>query len=356
VLLFLPLGAALSLTGLRRATVVVTALLLSSTVEALQLLVPGRHASVGDLTFDSLGALVGALLPPLAVLAARGSRASREMLCTAFVATAIVLVTLPVPLSRSARPEGRLHVRLRPDFGHLALLPGEVLDARAGTRPLADTILMPGDPLGMDLAAGSSLNVRFALHAPPDPHRDTGLLRIHDDRGHEVVYLGLRGDRLLHRERQVAGELRLESPAVVTPIPRPATGPVLEAWVTPTREGTCQGIAPSNGAPRDGREGVCGQGLTPGSGWRFIADPPELPNGARALLSMAWVMVLVFPIGLTGPRPTRGIAAGGGVLLAMLWAGGQAGLLAPSSLELLAVPVGFAMGSLARGALLRVIP
>jgi hypothetical protein len=57
--LFLPVGAALCLLGLRRRTTVITAICLSTTVEITQLFVPGRTSSVDDVLLNTLGALLG---------------------------------------------------------------------------------------------------------------------------------------------------------------------------------------------------------------------------------------------------------------------------------------------------------
>jgi glycopeptide antibiotics resistance protein len=60
--LFLPLGAALCLLGLRRRTTLLTALLLSAPIEIAQLFVPGRTTSVDDVLLNALGALLGHVL------------------------------------------------------------------------------------------------------------------------------------------------------------------------------------------------------------------------------------------------------------------------------------------------------
>ena len=61
-LLFVPLGAALCVLGLRIRTTILAASGLAALVEAAQLLVPGRTTSVDDLLLNTLGALLGHLL------------------------------------------------------------------------------------------------------------------------------------------------------------------------------------------------------------------------------------------------------------------------------------------------------
>ena len=58
-LLFLPLGAALSLLGLRVRTTLLIAFSVSALIEITQLFVPGRTTSVDDVLLNTLGALLG---------------------------------------------------------------------------------------------------------------------------------------------------------------------------------------------------------------------------------------------------------------------------------------------------------
>jgi VanZ family protein len=61
-LLFVPLGAALCVLGLRIRTTILVAGGLAALVEVAQLVVPGRTTSVDDLLLNTLGALLGHLL------------------------------------------------------------------------------------------------------------------------------------------------------------------------------------------------------------------------------------------------------------------------------------------------------
>ena len=58
-LLFLPLGAALSLLDFRLRTTVLIAFSVSALIEITQLFVPGRTTAVDDVLLNTLGALLG---------------------------------------------------------------------------------------------------------------------------------------------------------------------------------------------------------------------------------------------------------------------------------------------------------
>lgn len=62
IFLFLPLGAALCLLGLRRRRIVLAGFCLSAAIEITQLVIPGRTTSSDDVLCNTLGAFVGFLL------------------------------------------------------------------------------------------------------------------------------------------------------------------------------------------------------------------------------------------------------------------------------------------------------
>jgi glycopeptide antibiotics resistance protein len=62
VLLFLPLGAALCLLGVRRRATILAGFCLSAAIEITQLFIPGRTTSADDVLCNMLGVLVGCVL------------------------------------------------------------------------------------------------------------------------------------------------------------------------------------------------------------------------------------------------------------------------------------------------------
>lgn len=98
VFLFVPLGAGLALLGLGAARALVASLLLSCSVELIQLYLPGRDASLYDVLSNSLGAGLGALL--WRTLAARPQhwRAHLAFTCTILLFTALGWLARPAVL------------------------------------------------------------------------------------------------------------------------------------------------------------------------------------------------------------------------------------------------------------------
>ena len=62
IVLFTPLGATLCLLGLRRRTVVVAGLCFSTSIEIVQLVIPGRTTSINDVLLNTLSTFLGFVL------------------------------------------------------------------------------------------------------------------------------------------------------------------------------------------------------------------------------------------------------------------------------------------------------
>lgn len=347
-LLFLPLGLLLS--GLSRpgvrAAVVATGV--SATMEGLQAFVPGRHSSAGDLLFNALGALSGVLLLQVLRQTAWGSWRVRHAWAATGVAVAVGSVVLGAWLAAPDGPQGRLHIRVQPVFGHLAPLPGTVTSASFGGLLLQDTVLGAGDAMVHEFLQTPETAVAFSLTRPLERGRDTGLLRAHDDPGDEVLFLGLRGDHLIYRERTRSARFLLEVPSFALELEGrlepPAQG---VARVTRGSGGVCLSVAGAATVER------CGEGVTAGSSWRFFADVPRVPRPIREGISLLWVGALLFPVGLSG---VGWVGRSGAVAVcwgALLLAASTSPLLAPTFVELLAVPGGIAAGMTVRGAIPR---
>src|SRR5574341_727918 len=136
LMLFLPLGAALSLCGWRSRWAVLGAALLSAGIECTQLIIPGRDPSIGDVLFNTAGGAAGVgllrtsgvWLRPTAIRA-RGLLAAATLAALAcFTATGYVL--LP------DLPDARYFGQWTPNLGHLVWYRARVLSASLDRLPL----------------------------------------------------------------------------------------------------------------------------------------------------------------------------------------------------------------------------
>jgi hypothetical protein len=305
VLLFLPLGAALALGGMRGLRLAAAGALLSITVECAQQWIPGRDPSLGDVCFNTLGTAMGGLLLRTAPRWLAPGRAAWHSLGAALVVAGIWLAT--GWLFQAAGPATAYVASLRPDLPHLGLYPGRVLAATLGARPLTEGSRLDATPL----AAGAPL--RVVAVAGPAPGRLSPLIAISDARGREMVLLSIDHADLSLWTRTHGTDWRLDRPDLRA---RGALGGVapgdtfaVAAW---REDGTfC--------LSRDTRR-WCGRGYSLADGWKLIFDLTHAPGWLVVALEAAWVGGLLVPIGLLIRRHVCSAAAlvvaGGGLFAA----------------------------------------
>ena len=119
VLLFTPLGMGLALMGLRPWITVLSAALLSISIELTQLFIQGRDANVGDILSNTLGCAIGMLL----VITSRSwlypsRRLASRLSLVAGVAVA-GLVFLTGFLLQASFPNTTYYGHWTPNLGHL---------------------------------------------------------------------------------------------------------------------------------------------------------------------------------------------------------------------------------------------
>jgi hypothetical protein len=138
VLLFVPLGAALSLSGVRPTRAVMAMTACSVLIEALQLrVVAGRDASIGDVMTNSVGGFLGfvAAASAPAIFTPSPRRAAR--LSAAWLALWLAMQVLVAYSFVPSLPDPPYHGQIeRPAGFARRAFPGDVIAARVETIPL----------------------------------------------------------------------------------------------------------------------------------------------------------------------------------------------------------------------------
>jgi len=335
VLLYMPLGAAMALCGWARPRALIAPPLLSASIEFAQTWIPGRDPSLGDVTFNTLGAAVGLAVVATAPLWLAPRPRVRLLLSglaalaavAAFAATGILLQPDP---SRSP-----YWGQWTPDLGYLEWYRGRVVSASLGPREL------PSGPLG------ESGQVRGLLlaRAPLDVHAVAGprvpalasLFSIYDAGQREIALLGPDRDDFVFRYRTRAAAALLDEPDLraVGALRGVTPGESLAVAVRADGRGYCLVV--------NGRA-ACGRGFTLGSGWAVLYYPEMFPQWLKLLLDEAWVAGLLVPLGFWLQRRPAGLLLVAAAAAALWVTPAATGLVATPFGELAGAGVGLGLG------------
>ena len=334
VLLFLPFGAALALTGLRPLKAGVVGMLVSLMVETAQLLViSGRDSTPADLISNTVGAALGAwfllALPRLLRPATEGFR--RKLLAGAVTAAAAT-IALTGYLQSPWFPNADYYGQWNQFRGSYHAYSGTVLAASVGMEPIPRA--GPAAPgLRNSLRAGEPF--RVLMLAGPEMDWQAQIARVGFGT-EDVIFLAASGDDLILRYRSHAAALRLDQPTVRL------------------RDGL-SGIAPGDRlvvqARRDGAGYCLSAGerwtctpLAAGSAWQLIQSSDSYSAPIRAAAGALVMALLWLPIGVWTRRDPQSVVTTGLAALAVLLLPPLVGLAIISPLEAAGGAGGFLLG------------
>jgi hypothetical protein len=344
IILFLPLGVGLALGGTRSWRSLLRACALSAGVEFVQLFLPGREPSVGDVITNTLGAAVGMAAVRAAHLWVRPSAPVRRALALAASGACVFAFTGTGILLRPSFPRSEYFGQWTPNLAHLEWYRGRVQSATLGPMTVPSTRVENSDSARALLVAGAPLTVRARL-GPPVPALGS-LFSIADDRLREIVLLGPdRGD-LVFRYRTLADEVGLDRPDLrvrgLMTLLRPSDTVTIEVR---RREGdTCVRV--------DARV-TCGLGFGLSQGWALLMYPESLPRWLESLLGKAWMAGLLLPLGFWFNREVPSVTGGALGFAAAAVLPLATGMRPTAPLDFLAAVAGLWAGMLLRRAALR---
>lgn len=297
ILLFVPLGIGLALSGFTWRRALVLAALLSFSVESLQMkVVVGRDASLGDLLTNTIGGGIGACLGIHWRSFVFPSPAVSRWLAAGWAAG---LVVIWAGTSWALAPLWPRDVdwvgQWAPDLVSLERFPGVPLAVTAGDDPM-----LPGLPLDQarfqaTIAARPEVAVRAVMGGPT--HRLAPIASVFDLWEREVILLGQRGEDLQFRTRMRAARWRLRIPAVALPGAlnlRP--GDTVEAMGA-LRNGRYE-LAVRQGDRLESRS----LALTPSWGWSLVLPWDYAFGGEVYSLTALWIGGLLAILAYWGHR------------------------------------------------------
>jgi hypothetical protein len=332
IALFLPVGAALVFMGVRPSRAVLLAAALSAFVEGMQAtVIAGRDPSLGDVVFNTLGGLFGALAAGSAPIWVTPRRRHGRVLASAAMFGACTTVAVTGLMLEPAFEQTAWYGQWTPNFGNTEIYRGQVLGVRVGGSAIPSRRLYDGGAMRRALIGGDTLVVR--VRSSPITHRIAVIFSVYDDRQSQQFLLGANGTALDLYVRRRTNDARLVNPPLRfgDALSGVAGGDTLTVEVRRAGRTWCAGRIPL--AP-------C-HGFSAGAGWQLLQDIGVLRRHAR-LIDALWLFGLLVPAGywLRG----RGGVLGGLATLVLAcavvpatcgllvsppteWAGATAGLL-----------------------------
>ena len=325
-----PLGVAASagVLGFRPALL----FLLPVAIELGQLLLPGRHPSVGDVLFNVVGLGLGMLGYGAIRTGSDWLWRGGRLWAAGVLLGAVCMSVLQTPML----PDSRYFANWNPDLRTVVPYPGPVISATVDGR-LVESGPVPPE-LGLRHALGRGVPVALVLAtAPPEGGGSVeGIFGFWDDARREVMLLGVRDSLAVVRGWDWGRHLRFNHWSPSVPF-----DPLLDS--APDTLALTLSWSPSVGAcVAHGHTSVCEEPLTPADSWTLILSPTS--EGMFPWMSFLWLVALFVPLGFVAARRRWGplLPAIPAVAMALLPSVTVAGSV--TALAWLGVALGTALG------------
>ena len=338
IFLFAPLGFVLGRGGIRPLIVLGIGLLLSSSIEAIQVFLPGRAPTLRDVLTNALGCGLGGLTAVhLRAWVAPGRRA--VLLLWGAVGGILLAIWLTGTLLRFDPPANLYFGQWVPDQGHLERWKGTLREAYVGQASVADGPSRASAELQASLR--ESAHVRVVGLAGPPTKRLSAIFAVTTDEMAEALLIGPHGDDLVVRVRRLAATWRMDAPEFRfrDALRSIAPGTPLAIEFRGTPQGGCATV---NGVRH------CVGRSTAGSTWMLARSYDGVPWWVQRLLDSLTLFVLTLPAGLLirGAPRAHALAVGAVILVGLPTVAWYSGLALPSLWDWLGVVLAIGGGVL----------
>jgi hypothetical protein len=213
VFLFIPFGVGMRLAGMSRRRAFAIGLVTTITVELLQLYIPGRDTSLGDIFTNSFGTLVGVLCADVWRIVLLPSRRYATRLAIGWTLAWIAMLTASAELTHISLPFTTTWGMWRPDLLQQDFFPGKVLSATAAGFRFPNDISGASDSVRAGLSSDSvvvqATVVGAALTGPRSP-----IASIYDYSRQQIFMLGQRNGNLTFTLRLGTANFGLQTPSI----------------------------------------------------------------------------------------------------------------------------------------------
>lgn len=216
ILLFMPLGVGLALSGLTWNRAVIAACVLSLTVETTQFFfIPGRDATLGDVLTNTIGGALGFAIARRAGIWLRPSPRAATIMSLGWCVFWLAIQAISSFSFAPSVPNSGYYGQIARQLGGFALFRGKVIDPKIGDVAITDKRFNDIDSVGHRLLDGA----KVALTAVPAGRTNdiAPIVRVADDEQQEIVLLAQDDDAFLFGVRTGSAVFRLRSAIFAMP-------------------------------------------------------------------------------------------------------------------------------------------
>jgi hypothetical protein len=320
VLLFIPFGMGLRLAGMSRRRAYTIGLVTTITVEILQIAIPGRDTSLGDVITNSSGAFIGIICADIWRVVLLPSRRAATRLAWGWTLLWVLALTASAELAHISLPNTTAWGVWRPELLHHDYFSGKVLSATAGGLRTPDAISATSADVRRRLSSDSVV-VEATIVGGIMTTPVAAIATVYDYKRSQIFMLGERNGNLIFSLRMRTADARVATPDIrldsVFPRHRSRTPDTMvvagglihhRLWIS----------AGARGVTRERT-----QPIDAGLGWSYLL-PFEYEYGPEA----SWLTVL-WLAGLAAPAMYWATRAGRSALFSVAGALAAALLLVP---------------------------
>jgi hypothetical protein len=211
ILLFVPLGIGLALSGLPAKRAVIASVALSALIETAQLLViPGRYSTIGDVLTNSLGGTLGFAVGRYAFILLRPSPRTALALTMGWCAAWLAIQTVSAFGFSPRIPRSRYYGQIARPVGNFEQFHGRVLRASIADVAVPDTQFRDSPQVRELLLGGATITLTIV--APESALGIAPIVRVADASQREILLLAQNSADLIFGVRTGAATLRLRPP------------------------------------------------------------------------------------------------------------------------------------------------
>lgn len=308
VLLFIPFGLGLRLAGMSRRRAFTIGLVTTVTVELLQIGIPGRDTSLGDVFTNSFGGFIGIICADIWRVVILPSRRAATRLAWGWTALWALILIASAELAHISLPDTTAWGTWKPELLHHDYFSGKILSATAGGLPTPYAISATSADVRRRLSSDSVV-VEATIVGGILSNPVSAIAAVYDYRRSQIFLLGERKGNLIFSLRMRTADARVATPDIrldsVFPRHRPAAPDTMvvagglihhQLWISARQHGVT-------------RERT--QPIDAGLGWSYLL-PFDYEYGPEA----RWLTVL-WLAGLSAPAMYWATRAGRTVLAAV---------------------------------------